>query len=137
VSEPRVTYTLHRVEQPASEVEEGLPPLWAILPDDGTRGLLIGQEDIAAIHELLGRWLATGEHDGEIDSMDPGLGWQWLTVAEAQQLALDERGVSISDRAIRAACADGRIRKARRAGRDWLMAAPRFRHWLTTRNKES
>lgn len=116
--------------------EPGLEPLKAILPKDGTRGLVIGEDwEVRALYKLLEEYLETGKHSGQIDDYDEQLGAVWLTIGEAVVLA-DRYGQSgIPERTIRWAASHGFIHGAQKQGRDWRFPQSMFMYWLRNRPK--
>lgn len=128
MAEP-VTFTLHPFYP-----DEGLPPLYAILPDDGSRGWVVGEpENIQALADVLGAFLSDGTHAEEISPLHEQLGWKWLTIPEAVEVALEYKGERIPETTIRAACASGHIKGAVKQGRDWRFPQARFLGWVTDR----
>lgn len=105
--------------------------MYAIIPDDGTRGYLVGERwEVEQLRESLNRLLESDEYDGEISSDFEQLGYKWLTIPEAAELA-----ESISARTIRYACKHGHIKNAEKQGRDWRFPQVRFLAWCNNRPK--
>jgi hypothetical protein len=122
-------FTLHIIKSS----EPGLEPLKAILPGDGTRGLVIGEDwEVQALYDLLGAYLSTGQHSGEIADYNEQLGTRWLTSGEAAALA-EQMGQQIPERTIRWATAHNFITGAEKVGRDWRFPQRTFLHWLRNR----
>lgn len=115
--------------------EPDLEPLKVILPNDGTTGLVIGEDwEVRSLHKLLGEYLESGTHSGEIPDYHEQLGTLWLTVADAVKLS-DELGQNISERTIRWAAANNFIRGAKKEGRDWRFPQRTFLSWVKHRPK--
>ncbi len=115
--------------------EPGLEPLKVILPDDGTRGLVIGVDwEVRALHTLLGEYLAAGKHSGEIPDYHEQLGFRWLTVDQAAELAT-RYNIDIPGRTIRWAAKHQFIHGAEKVGRDWRFPQSTFLYWMEHRPK--
>ena len=115
--------------------EPGLEPLKALLPDDDTRGIVIGENwEIRHLIDTLERYLQTGQTDGEIDSFDERLGHPWLTTDEALAFS-SSIGMPVNSRTLRWACAHGFIRSAEKTGRDWRFPKNSLLAWLHHRPK--
>ena len=112
------------------------PTMFAVIPDDGTRGYVIGELwEVEQLRDKLSALLDNGQHDGEVSDLHEQLGFKWLTSREAQAL-IDETGnehVPISS--ITHACRAGHIRNAEKAGRDWRFPQMSFLHWYRNRPK--
>jgi hypothetical protein len=123
-------FTLHiMLDDPAVE------PLKVILPNDGTTGLVIGEDhEVRYLYELIGKYLQTHKHDGEIPDYHEQLGVRWLTAPEAETFAI-EQGYTVNTRTIRWAAAHGFIKGADKHGRDWRFPQRTFLHWLNHRPK--
>jgi len=110
--------------------------LWAVLPDDGTRGYVIGEMwEVEQLRDALTALIDRNEHGGEIDYLDEQLGWKWLASREAQALALEVTGASVPISSITHACRAGHIRGAQKDGRDWRFPQMTFLGWLRNRPK--
>lgn len=121
---PKINWTIH----PLTLDPDYPDPMYAIIPDDGTRGLLIGEmPEVQAMLDRLTAFVATGQHDGEISDLDPRLGTPWLTVTEASA----EYGVPPSS--ITWACRGGRIRHAEKGPHGWTFPQRTFLAWLVNR----
>lgn len=102
--------------------------MYAVLPDDGTEGLLIGERDeVQVVADALVRFLETGEHGGEITDVHPQLGSSWLTVREASE----DWGVPRAT--ITLALRQGKIRHAEKFGNRWRFPQRNFLAWLARR----
>lgn len=127
-----------------------LHPLTASLDDDPDyalvshlelaedQGLILGNlEQVKQVRTLLDPLITAGEHDGEIDHLDPLFDDRWLTVDEAVEYArkLDFETPPNFNRTIRYAAAHGFIPRARKIGRDWTFHTMRFLGWLNNRPK--
>lgn len=120
---------------PIIQAETG-EPLKAILPTDGTRGFVVGEDwEIKALISLLEAYLQTGQHDGEIHEYHEQLGYHWLTCGDASRFALEQRGEIIPLRTIRYAAKNGFIPGAEKQGRDWVFPQVKFTAWLRNRPK--
>ena len=116
-------------------VEANLEPLKAILPKDGTRGLVIGEDwEVRALYELIGNYLENGKHSGVVEDYDEQLGAVWLTTGEAAILA-ERYDTAIPERTICWAASHGFIRGAQKQGRDWRFPKQTFMYWLRNRPK--
>jgi hypothetical protein len=123
---PPITWTLHPTNDNNDE-----PPFYAILPNDGTHGLLIGElADVRAITDRLIAFLDTNEHDGQISHLDHQLGYRWLTVSEAAEQ------YDIPRSTITLACRKSQIDGAKkRDKKTWIVPEVTFRHWLMRRDR--
>ena len=110
--------------------DEGAEPLKAILPRDGTRGFVVGEDwEIEFLRDLLGAYLQTRQLAGEIPDYHEQIGTRWLTSGEAESMS------GVQARTIRYAAAHGFIQGAEKAGRDWRFPQRTFLHWLRNRPK--
>jgi len=115
--------------------EDGLEPLKAILPNDGSRGFVVGEDwEIKFLHALLGEYLQTKKLSGEISDYNEQLGFRWITSKEAAVVAA-QRGEIIPVRTIRWAAQNGFIRSAEKNGRDWYFPMVKFLYWVAHRPK--
>ena len=118
----RVQWTIHELDERPDE------PMYALVPDDGTRGLMIGEiDDVQAVLDKLQSFMSTGEHDGPISPRDYQLGYEWLDTQQASR----EYGVPQSS--ITWACRQGFIKDAVKNGHSWSFPAVTFRHWNRNR----
>jgi len=105
---------------------EGSYRMWAVIPDDGTNGLIIGEwESVLAVHAALTRLIETGQADEQVDELDERLGHRWLSVSEAA------RQYSVPVDTVRYAAREGNIPMARKQGRDWRFPQRKFLWWLS------
>lgn len=112
-------------------------PLYAVTPDDGTRGYVIGELwEVELLRNKLNALLDSGTHDGEINHLHEQLGFKWLTTADAVELTA-ELGRELSRAMITHACRNGQIRNAEKAGRDWRFPQMNFLHWYKTRDTKA
>jgi len=122
-----VKFTLHQIgNQDPDDKWRG----YAIMPDDGTGGFLVG--DTASIHALakrLNRFLENERHDGKIPSLDERLGWQWMSIAQAVEFARDQN-IPIAASTIRMACTSKKISDAKLEGKTWRFPRATFMGWL-------
>lgn len=110
--------------------------MYAIVPQDGTRGFVIGEMfEAKELRDKLTALLEIGKVDGEIDSHDEQLGAKWLTTSEAARLVYSIRGERVSERTIRYACKNGHIQGAEMQGRDWRFPQMGFLAWCNNRPK--
>lgn len=115
--------------------QEGLESLKALLPRDGTRGLILGEDwEVKEVHRLLGEYLTNGKHNGEIPDYHEQLGTTWLTIGQAADLAAEFKD-EVSQRTIRWAVLHKFIGGAEKTGRDWRFPKRTFLHWLNHRPK--
>lgn len=121
-----IQWTIHPITD-----DPNLPPMYAVLPDDDTNGLLIGEEaEVRDLAFILNRFLDDGLDDGEISRLHPRLGFAWLTVNQA-------RGkYQVPGSSITWACRRGLIRDARKVGKLWEFPELAFRNWLHNRRSE-
>lgn len=120
----RVSWTIYAVDTGEPE----LSLMFAILPDDLSNGLLIGEiADVEALTRRLQHFLATGEHDGQIDDTDPQLGTPWLSASEASQ------EYAVPQSSITWACRQGKIRRAEKGTHGWTFPQRTFLAWLVNR----
>jgi hypothetical protein len=100
--------------------------VYALLPDDGTRGIVIG--DLAEMGQLITRLARFSKDrlpDETICPYHRQLGWEWMTAAVASR----QHGIPLTT--IRSACQDGRIQFAEHDERgDWSFPAITFNTWL-------
>ena len=130
MSKKEPQFTLHVISN-----LDGLESLKAIFPRDGTRGLVIGEDwEVKEVYHLLGEYLASGKHDGEISDYHEQLGTTWLTIGQAAELA-SELKADVSQRTIRWAVLHKFIGGAEKIGRDWRFPKRTFLHWLNHRPK--
>lgn len=120
-------FTIHRITQAdPSDPYVG----FAIIPSDRSAGYEIGdREQVQTLAARLNRFLETSRDDGVISHLDERLGWQWLDIADAVELA-GEVGVPVAAPTIRKACARGRIGSARLDGKTWHFPRTTFLGWL-------
>ncbi len=122
----QIKFTLHPIQEHGNDAD----PLYAILPDDGTPGFVVGEaREVRALAKRLARFVETNRDDGPVDEYDERLGRKWVTIAQARDLA-DGLGRQIERVTIRWACRTGRIHHAQREGRDWRMPQSAFLAWL-------
>lgn len=101
-------------------------PMYAVLPDDGTRGYNIGERwEVELLRDSLTALLENDEQ----------LGWKWLTSRGAQQLILDVKGIELPISSITLACRNGEIKGAVKEGRDWRFPQVCFLEWYNRRAK--
>lgn len=111
-------------------------PMYAIIPDDGTRGYNMGERwEVEQLRDSLTALLEDNTHDGEIDSHHEGLGWKWLTSREAQRLIQEVKGIELPISSITLACRNGEIKSAVKEGRDWRFPQVLFLGWYNRRPK--
>lgn len=111
-------------------------PLWVVLPDDGTRGYVIGERwEVEQLRDALNAFLDRGQHEGEIGHLDPQLGYKWHTSGTARKLMNDEYGIDIPVSSISHACRNGHIKNAVKDGRDWRFPQMNFLAWVNNRPK--
>ena len=119
------TWLIKRLEE-----AQGQSPMYALLPSDGTHGIVIGEADeVLAVYRRLARFVEDGQTDGDVSDLDEQIGAKWLTAREAA----NEFGVAYSS--ITWACNRGKIRAARRDGPRGVWEFPQrtFLYWLKTR----
>lgn len=120
----RVAWTIHPIT--GSDEEGGY--LYALLPDDATDGIIIGEAaDVGAVIKRLLAFSHTGQHDGAISDLDPRLGAKWLTTVEACE------GWGVARSTLTWACRTGRVREARKGHRGWEFPQRSFLSWLKRR----
>lgn len=125
--------TPHTVHAFVTDPDEA--PMYAVLPDDDTRGYVIGELwEVEQLRDKLTRLLEEGTHDGEIYEFHHQLGGKWLTTTEAQEFAAN-RGDDIARATLTAAIRRGDIKHAEKNGRDWLISENSLRSWLNHRPK--
>ena len=119
----RVTWSLH----PIKDSDEGDGPLYALLPDDGTYGLRIGElADIEAVDGCLNQFLTHGVEGEPVEDFH----WQispWITIREAEE----EYGIPRAT--LTWACRQGKIVGAEKLGNRWRFPLVTFRTWLRKR----
>lgn len=117
----RTSWTIH-------PTTDDPPPMIAVIPDDGTRGLVIGeQEDVQRLADVLDHYLVTGQHDGVISRRHFQIGYRWIGVTDAAR----EYGVPRSS--ITLACRQGDIEEAQKGRHGWEFPESAFLYWLNTR----
>lgn len=110
--------------------------MYAVIPDDGTRGYLMGEIwEVEQLRDKLNALLDRCEHDGEVDGYNEQLGRKWLSVTEAVSLIHEVRSETISGRTIRYACKHGFIKRAELQGRDWRLSPHSLMAWVNNRPK--
>lgn len=120
-------FELYAIANPG---DEGLEPLKAILPKDGSRGFVVGEDwEIEHLYRLLGDYLTSKQVSGVIPGYHEQLGVIWLTSIEAERMS------GVQSRTIRYAAAHGFIQGAEKSGRDWRFPKRTFMHWLKNRPK--
>lgn len=120
----RITWTIH----PVANTDEGNGPLFALLPSDGTQGIVVGDlPDAIAACLCLRRLTDSQRHDGEIPEFDPRLGHRQLSVREASE----EYGVPRAS--ITLACRQGQITDAVKGRYGWRFSENAFRVWMKHR----
>jgi hypothetical protein len=130
--EHKQPFGLYAIANPG---DDGLEPLKAILPNDGSRGFAVGEDwEIEFLYNLLGEYLQTKQVTGQISDLDEQIGMPWLTIGEAVSLSA-QYGEEISSRTIRWAASHGFIRAAQKSGRDWRFPKSSFLGWLSNRPK--
>lgn len=98
--------------------------MWAIIPDDGTDGFIIGEWDsVIAAHAALTWLIESGGADEEVNELDERLGTKWLSVSEAA------REYGVPDKSIRDAAANGRIKYSKFQNGLWKFPERTFRSW--------
>jgi hypothetical protein len=118
----RVSWTVHRVK-----IEDGYND-YAILPDDLTRGLFIGEmEDVQALYDALTQFLEAGEQGEPIARQHEQLGYLWLSTSEAAEK------YDVPTSTITWACRQGLIEEATQDGRGWRFPGTAFRAWMMKR----
>ena len=101
---PPVNWTIH----PVGGTEADLPNLYALVPDDGTDGIVVGEvDDIAQLVDRAARFLETCQDDGLISEHDPRLGYVWISVTEAS------KKYSVPWAEVLVACVQGKIPEAK------------------------
>ena len=104
------------------------PDIIAVIPDDGTRGLVVGERvDVQRLADALDHYLVTGEHDGVITRRHWQLGYRWIGTAEA----VNEYGAAHSS--VTLACRRGDIDDARKDRHGWEFPETALIKWLATR----
>lgn len=98
--------------------------VWAVVPDDMTGGLIIGEwPSVLSLHKALSRLIETGQVDEEIDEDDERLNHRWLNVSEAAA----EYDVPVDT--VRYAAREGLILKAVKQGNEWRFPEKQFKYW--------
>lgn len=121
----KLNWTINKI---AGSDAHGEDAMYALLPDDDTNGIVIGErEEVADITERLTAFLATGQHDGEITDLDPRLGALWLTAAEASEK------FDVPHSSVTWACREGKIRHAEKDGGEWTFPQRTFLAWKRNR----
>lgn len=110
------------------QADDALEPLKAILPKDGSRGFVVGEDwEVAFLKELLTDYLNTRQTAGAVPDYHEQLGARWLTSGEAEAMS------GVPARTIRWAASRGFIQGAEKSGRDWGFPLRTFLHWLRNR----
>lgn len=123
----KTKFTIQRIQNPDTEDEYRA---YAILPEDGTRGFVIGsREQVVELAARLNRFCENGRDDGKISHLAEELGWQWLDITDAVALAR-EVNVPVVASTIRSAAARDEIRHARLEGKTWRFPQATFLYWL-------
>lgn len=109
---------------PAAAVSD-LARLYAILPNDGTHGLVVGDwESVQVLHQALGELLNIGVADERLDPDDERLGVQWMSAVEAALL------YDIPMDTVRRAARKGHIKLSRKEQNVWRFPARKFVEWV-------
>jgi hypothetical protein len=120
-----VKWTIHKI---AGSDARGEKAMFAIVPDDGTEGIILGEcSEVARVSERLTAFLETGEHDGAMPDIDPRLGALWLTAAEASQK------FDVPHSSVTWACREGKIRHAEKDRGQWNFPQRTFMAWKRNR----
>ncbi len=97
---------------------------YAIIPDDDTRGFVIGElSEVEKVYQALSKLIQTKQADEEISEYDERLGRAWLSVSEA---ALQ---FGPSTETIRRAAREGKIKYAKLQGKSWRFPQSAFLYW--------
>ena len=124
-----IKFSIH----PLSNSDVPGDPLYAVMPDDDSTGFVIGTlDDCAMLSGSLDALLQKKIHGAEIDELDERLGWAWINVTQAVELA-NEHDYNLSAVYVRSAMRDGKISGSKRDGRDWRAPRARFLGWLLHR----
>ena len=119
-----IIWTIH----PIADSDQGGSTMYALLPSDGTTGLLVGERcGVQAVADALARFLATGEHGSEIPDVHEQLGTPWLTVREASE------DWHIPRATITLALRQDKIHHAEKYGNRWRFPQRAFLAWLAKR----
>jgi len=123
----RVQWSIH----PIDGSDEGEGALYALLPDDGSHGLRIGElADVRVVVDRLSRFLETGQNDGEISDYDYQIA-PWMGVHEA----LEEWGIPRPT--VTLACRNGEIEGAEKVANRWQFPQAMFLAWLRRRRQRA
>lgn len=128
----KLRYTFHPIENFGNQVMYALIAHDPGAPDSDSAFLLRSYDNVREAQRAIARFVSTGKHDGEISELDERLVSKvskWITVPEAVRLSNEFRR-PISNASIRRAASLGRIRGAKRDGRDWRFPQSTFLHWL-------
>ena len=102
--------------------------LYAIAPEDGAPGFIIGDlDEVAALRDKLNRLLETRQADEETTHLDERIGVKWLSVSQA------EKDFGVSGRSIRWAIKSGLIRAAELQDGKWRFPQHTFLAWMNSR----
>ena len=113
-----VTFTVH-------PTDDAPPAMFAVMPDDGGPGYLVGElPEVESLRDALTALLESGQHGGQISHLDERLGWSWLSIKEAAA------EYDIPAETIRWAARNGRIGHAKKDNNEWRFPAATFRGWL-------
>lgn len=125
---PPTKWTTATWIEPGGPTETDDYQMCAIIPDDDTKGFIIGEWDtVLTVYETLGRLIETKQADEQVDSLDERLGHPWLSVSEA---AL-RFGVPVDS--VRYAAREGFIPMAQKQSErgDWRFPQRKFLWWLS------
>lgn len=120
-----IKWTTGVITEPGGPTEADDYKMWSIIPDDNTRGFIIGEWDsVLAVHAALSRLIESGHANEEVDSYDERLGRLWLSVSEAA-IKFD-----VPADTVRYAAREGFIPMAKKQGNEWRFPQGKFLWWL-------
>lgn len=100
-------------------------PMWAIIPNDGTSGFIVGEwPSVLALYQSLQRLVESNQADEQVNELDERLGHRWLSVSEAAAR------FDVPVDTVRYAAREGHIPMTQKEGNEWRFPQRKFLWWL-------
>lgn len=123
-----------RVKWSICKVEGEDPPQYAILPNDRTKGLLVGDRyALVDVHGLLDRFFkGYAQSVDTIPADHEQLGFEWITIRRVRH------DYTIPHSTVKTACQDGRIKGAEKnQWGEWTFSRMAFYAWYQKHKEET